>query len=141
MRPPAIVFFERLYLSSLGLSVIGWAISWPALSARMAADPRTAGFGWLLPAGLALSVAITLALWFCVARRASRVARTIAVVLAALSVLRLLLNLPAMLSGAMPPLAAILSIATVALGVVAVVALYRPDARSWCGEDWEGDAA
>ncbi|WP_339348132.1 hypothetical protein [uncultured Sphingomonas sp.] len=141
MRPPAILYFERLYLASLGLSVIGWAISWPVLSARMAADPRTAGFGWLLPAGLALSVAISLALWFFVARRASRIARTIAVVLTALSVLRLLLNLPAMLNGAMPPLAAILSIATVALGVMAVMALYRPDARSWFGEDFEGDAA
>ena len=91
MRPPAILYFERLYLASLGLSVIGWAISWPVLSARMAVDPRTAGFGWLLPAGLALSVAISLALWFFVARRASRIARTIAVVLTALSVLRLLL--------------------------------------------------
>ena len=137
VRPRSIVRFERFYLGSFGLGLIGWATSWHSTAARLAADPKTAAFGWILPAALLLSAAITLALWYLVARRASLVAKWIVTVLTALAVLRFLFNLTVLLRGSVPVVALLLSAGMLVLGIAATVQLFRPDARTWFGEDAE----
>lgn len=137
-RPPSIVRFERLYFASFGVGLIGWAVTWNTLSARLATDPRTAPYGWLLPAAVVLGAAISLALWYLAARRASLAAKWIVVVLTAIAMLRFVINVPAMLRGLMTPGELTLSIAALALSVAAAARLFRVDARAWFGEDTYG---
>ncbi|SEK55611.1 hypothetical protein SAMN05216382_0639 [Sphingomonas palmae] len=134
-RPASIITFERLYLSGFALSLVSWVVDWPAMQAKLAANPQTKPFGWMLFVMLGLNIAITLLLWFFTARRASVVAKWIVVVLAGLSALRFLFNLPAALGGAMGAPSLILSVLTTALGVAAAAMLFRFDARAWFGED------
>ena len=133
-RPASIVIFERLYLASLALSLIGWAVDWPQMQARLAANPQTAPFGWMLFVMLGLNVATTLLLWFFTARRASVVAKWIVVVFAGLSALRFLFNLPAMLGGAIGATSLIVSVLTMVLVIAAAAMLFRLDAREWFGD-------
>ena len=136
-RPPSIVRFEALYLFGLALSLAGWALSWGSLERRLALDPRTASIPWLwwfLPAGLLLSVAVTLLLWWLTARRASRVGKWLVTIFATLSAIRLAINLPALTSGIVPLPMVILSFATTIVGILAAVMLFADDARVWFGE-------
>ncbi|WP_294354886.1 hypothetical protein [uncultured Sphingomonas sp.] len=134
-RPASIVTFERLYLAGFALSLVSWVVGWPAMQAKLAANPQTAPFGWMLFVMLGLNIALTLLLWFFTARRASVVAKWIVVVLAGLSALRFLFNLPAALGGAVSAPSLILSTLTTALSVAAAAMLFRFDARVWFGED------
>ncbi|WP_294191783.1 hypothetical protein [uncultured Sphingomonas sp.] len=134
-RPASIVTFERLYLAGFALSLVSWVVGWPAMQAKLAANPQTAPFGWMLFVMLGLNIALTLLLWFFTARRASVVAKWIVVVLAGLSALRFLFNLPAALGGAVSAPSLILSTLTTALNVAAAAMLFRFDARVWFGED------
>lgn len=138
-RPASIVRFEQFYLASLAASLISWFVEWPLMEARLAANPQTAAFGWMLSVMLVLNVAVSLLLWFFTARRASVVAKWIVVVFAGLSVLRLLLNLPAALQGALSATSLILALVTTGLSVAAAALLFRTDARAWFGEDVVGE--
>lgn len=130
-RPRSIVTFERLYLASIALSLIGWYVDWTSLQAQLAADPRTARFGWMLGAMLVLSIAVPLLLWFFAARRGSVFAKWVVVVLAALTVVRSLVDLPVMLSGGMNVASFAIGTVTTLLGVAAAATLFRADARAW----------
>lgn len=134
-RPPSIVRFERLYLASFLVALIGWAVSWQATADRLSVDPKTAPFGWLLPAALLFSCALTLLLWYLIARRANVAAKWIVTVLTGMAALRFLLNLLVVMKGTIPVTAIALSFAIVALSVAATVQLFRPDARLWFGEE------
>lgn len=136
-RPPSIVRFERLYLASFVVSLIGWAVSWQQTADRLSIDPKTAGYSWLLPAALLLSCAITLTLWYLVARRASLAAKWVVTILTGLAAVRFAINLLVVARGKVPVLALLLSAAILVLGVAAVVHLFRPDARLWFGEGLE----
>ena len=136
-RPPSIVRFERLYLASFAASLIGWAFSWQQTADRLAIDPKTASYTWLLPAALLLSCAITLTLWYLVARRASLAAKWVVTILTGLAAVRFAINLLVVARGKVPVLALLLSAAILVLGVAAVVHLFRPDARLWFGEGLE----
>lgn len=139
VRPASIVRFERLYLASFVVSLLGWAFSWQSTADRLAIDPKTAAFGWLLPVALLLSCAITLALWYLVARRASLAAKWVVTILTGLATLRFVINLSVVFRGSVPVVAMLLSGAIVVLGIVATLQLFRPDARAWFGEDEEID--
>lgn len=134
-RPPSIVRFERLYLASFVLGIASRLLGWNTVALRLAGDPRTAPFTWILPVSLVLGVAISLLLWYFAARRASVVAKWIIVVLTGFAMLRFVLNLPAMTRGVLPLADVLVSTAAVLLGVAAAVQLFRADARSWFGED------
>lgn len=136
-RPPSIVQFERLYLASFVASLIGWAYSWQQTADRLAIDPKTANYTWLLPAALLLSCAITLALWYLVARRASLAAKWVVTILTGLAAVRFAINLLVVVKGKVPVVALLLSAAILALGIAAIVHLFRPDARLWFGEGLE----
>ncbi|KTT70003.1 hypothetical protein [Sphingomonas endophytica] len=133
-RPPSIVRFERLYLASFLVGLIGWAVSWQGTADRLAVNATTAPFGWLLPAALLVSSAITLGLWYLVARRASLAAKWAVTVLTGLATLRFLVNVTVVLRGSVPVLALLLSLIILTLGIVATIQLFRPDAQSWFGE-------
>ncbi|VXC91845.1 hypothetical protein [Sphingomonas sp. 8AM] len=136
-RPPSIVRFERLYLASFVMSLIGWAFSWQQTADRLAIDPKTASYTWLLPAALLLSCAITLALWYLVARQASLAAKWVVTILTGLAAVRFAINLMVVAKGKVPVTALLLSAAILILSVAAVVHLFRPDAQLWFGEGLE----
>lgn len=128
-RPSSIVRFERLYLASFALGLLGWWLTWSDLAARLAHDPRTASFGWMLPAAFMLNVALTLIPWYAVARRALGWVRWI---VATLTVLHLLVLLPGLL-GAPFATTSLLGLLRVALELAAVTQLFAADALAWFG--------
>jgi ABC-type Fe3+-siderophore transport system permease subunit len=124
-----------LYLGSFAVALLGWAFSWQSTADRLAIDPKTAAFGWLLPAALVLSCAITMLLWYLIARRASLAAKWVVTILTGLAVVRFVINLGVVFRGSVPMVATLLSAAIVVLSVAATMQLFKPDARSWFGED------
>ena len=133
-RPPPIVRFERLYLTSFALGLLIWALTWNQLSMRLATDPRTAGFGWMLAAALGLNVAIALFQWYAVTRRGVAWVRWMVVLLTTLHLLGLL---PGLFSAPLA-LPTLLGLVRVALEVTAVTQLFAVAARGWFGLE-EGD--
>lgn len=131
MRPPSIVRFDQLYGAAFALQVLNTILSWQSTQATQATV--AAQFGpWLLPAATAVGVVVPLLLWFFVARRASLVAKWIAVVLTAIAV-------AALGFGAVRGTLALgglglLGIGITVLRVIAVAFLFRPDAQEWLGE-------
>jgi UPF0716 family protein affecting phage T7 exclusion len=134
-RPPPIVRFERLYLASFALGLLIWALTWDQLSTQLAADPRTAGFGWMLVAALGLNVAIALFQWYAVARRGIAWVRWMVVLLTALHLVTLLPGL----FGAPVALTTLLGLVRVALEATAVAQLFAPASRDWFGLDVADD--
>lgn len=133
-RPPPIVRFERLYLTSFALGLLIWALTWNQLSTRLATDPQTAGFGWMLVAALGLNVVIALFQWYAVARRGVAWVRWMVVLLTTLHLLGLL---PGLFSAPLA-LPTLLGLARVPLEMTAAAQLFAPAARDWFGLG-EGD--
>ena len=133
-RPVSIVNFERCYLGAFVLGLLNTALSWSTTRAAFAASPQAALLGgWFFPVMTLIGFAITLSLWFFIARKGSAVAKWIATVLVVLGVMGsvftfLFRTYPQSLSG-------IISVATLVLQVIAIVMLFRPDTKKWFGED------
>ena len=133
MRPPSIVWFERLFLLSLLIASIAMVTSFDTLVAQVEADPALAGLGWGRGAVLAISaisLLLPLVLWYFIARRASNIAKWILVVMTLLGLL--FVNLDA---GQLGSLAGIASLTVTILQLVAIVLLFRADARAWLSDD------
>ena len=84
MRPPSIVWFERLFLLSLLIASIAMVTSFDTLVAQVEADPALAGLGWGRDAVIAISaisLLMPLVLWYFIARRASAFAKWLLVLL------------------------------------------------------------
>jgi len=140
MRPASIVMFERLFLASLALSVVSFIIGYDAMSEQMANEPalRQVGIGsGLMIGSMAVSLTIYLLLWFFIARKASNVAKWILVVFTALGIASLAYAFAT--AGMAGDLNALLSLAYYALGVAAVVFLFKPDAEAWFKGEWKTD--
>ena len=139
MRPHAIVMFERLFLASLVLGALGVLLSYGKLTELAANDPgmRQLGLGTGFLVGIMVaSYAIYLLLWYLIAHRASNAAKWILVVF---TVLGVLFALPG-LSGTWDSSFAI-SLVVYALEVLAVVYLFRPDAKEWLAGKVQADPA
>ena len=141
MRPPSIVIFERLFLASLVLSVIGFIVSYGAMTEDVEREPALqqlgVGGGFVIGTFM-VSVAIYLLLWFFIARKASNIAKWILVVLTGIGVV---LSLISFARGRAIDLRAMLDIAYYALAVGAVAFLFRSDAVAWLkGERGAGPA-
>ncbi len=96
----------------------------------LARNPQTAGLGdSFLAVTLAFGFAVSLLLWFLIARRASNIAKWILTALTALG----LLWLPGTLANAraMGALELLLVLVITVLQLVAIWFLFRPDARAW----------
>lgn len=133
MRPSSIVRFDRLYLASIAVGLVGNILEWPLTMARLAENPDTAALGATatVAAGgmIAVGVVIALLLWFFIARRGSNVAKWILVVFTVFAIGSLAVGFS---SGAVIfDAGGIVRIVAVALQTAAVVLLFRPDAATW----------
>lgn len=130
MRPASITMFDRLYLGSLVLGLINFALSYDNTMAQLKADPVVADVGMASPGilwgGLALGMAISLLLWFLISRKASNVARWILVVFTVIGVISLPLSL-----GQLPLLQLVTTLVVTGVQAAAVYFLFRPDAKPW----------
>lgn len=134
-RPPGIRRFERLYLASTLAWLAAAALSWDARQRMVAASPALAGFEWLVPAGFALVILISLALWWRAAHGRSIMARTGIAGVAALSAIVIVLTSIGMVTGRALSLPSnLLQLVSSALDILAAGALFRRDAREWFGE-------
>jgi len=139
MRPKSIIMFERLFLASLALGALSVVLNYQALTDLAANDPsmRQVGLGSGFLIGiLAVSYAIYLLLWYLIARRASSAAKWILVVFTVIGVLS---DLPGLAGGWNSTLA--LSLVVYALEILAVVYLFRPDAKAWFDGQEQADPA
>lgn len=134
-RPPAIVRFERLYLLALATSVIGWWLAWDGMRRQLGANPALDDYGWLLPVFALVWVAIWLGLAWWIARGGDAGAKWLIVGLAAIGILRIVVNVPALLQNQVPALIAVQWVVTLGLVLAATAQLFRPEARAWLGED------
>lgn len=132
-RPQSIVNFERFYLGAFLLGLINTLLSWRATQATLDASPTAEMFGnWFLPLTILFSVAVTLLLWFFIARQGSAVAKWIATIFVAFGLISLLFTLSA---GTFPSgIGGILAIIATILQLIAVTFLFRADTRPWFGE-------
>lgn len=133
-RPPAIIRFERLYLGSTALWLGGAALSWDARRRMIAASPALAGYEWLVPAGFALVLVVSLALWWLVRERRSRGARAGVALLAVISAGVIAMTVLAAVSGnVLSPVATLLQLLSSALDIAAAALLFGAGARDWFG--------
>ncbi|KQM32192.1 hypothetical protein [Sphingomonas sp. Leaf10] len=132
MRPVSIVRFDRLYLASIVVGLIGNIIEWPVTIARLTENPDTAalGSGAAVAAGgmIATGVLIALLLWFFAAKRASNVARWIVTVFTVFAVGSLFIGLAG--NAVIVDAGGILRILAVALQAAATFFLFGPDAAA-----------
>ncbi|MET3826883.1 MULTISPECIES: hypothetical protein [Sphingomonas] len=136
-RPISIVWFERCYLGAVVIGLINMALSWDQSIGRLVENPgaRQLGPGFalsMLLIGTAISIAISLTLWFFVARRRAVVAKWI---VTAFFALVLVTMLSAAGTGKMQPgVSGVLGIVGLVLNGIAVWQMFKPDARAWFGE-------
>jgi len=131
MRPQSVVMFERLFLSSIALSVASFAFGYADFSQQVQRDPafQQLGLGSGFVIGLAVAgYALYLLLWYLIAHKAANWAKWLLILFLVIS----LVSLPRALIGPwdLPTLAAL---AIYALQVAAVTFLFKPDARTWLG--------
>jgi hypothetical protein len=132
MRPKSIVNFDYAYLGSLLVGLINTVVTWQETTAQVSVQRATASFGsWYPYAVFGFSFGVSLLLWYFTSPRASVIAKWILVVLTsigiALTAMSLAAAFPATLSGALIVLSGVLQ-------AIAMVYLFRPDARAYFGE-------
>ena len=137
MRPPSIIDFERAYLASLALGIVNTTINWQAIEQSFE-DPamQVLGGPGAIVGILAFGMAISLLLWFFIARRASTVAKWIYVVFIAFGVVSIISNLATLPFGTQ----LILNVVAQLLQLFAAWLLFKPDARAWFAGQWTADA-
>ena len=85
MRPQSVIRFEQLYLGSLALGIINYFVSYDSMMAQLEADPAIAelgfaSFGFVIGTAI-FSYAISLILWYFIARKANNVLRWVLLIL------------------------------------------------------------
>jgi hypothetical protein len=131
VRPHSIVMFERLFLASLALSLLGSLLAFDAVVDEMTRDPAVQQMGLgggFVGAVLAIGLVVYLLLWFLIARKASNIAKWILVVFVAIGVISLLVS---MTQGFTADLPTLLGLVNYALELAAVSFLFRSDAVAW----------
>ena len=133
-RPGAIARFEGLWLASTLAWLAGAAMSWGERRRMIAANPALAGYEWLVPAGFALVLAISLVLWWLAAHRRRLMARTAIAGIAVLSAIVIAMTAIGMLTGRALSLPTnLLQFVSSGLCIAAAVSLFRPEASRWYG--------
>lgn len=137
MRPKSIIWFERLYLGSWLLSLVGLAMNWGVIRDTIVENPAAQRLGPdtmmnIFIAIIGLTALATLLLWHFTARRHSVVAKWFVVAFFVFG----LLGLP----GLVTPfangqwVAGLLQSFVFVLHAAAVAMLFQRDARIWFGE-------
>ena len=131
-RPQSILWFERCYLGAMAIGLLNTATNWSRVQEQIAATPNSELLpSWFFAATLALGLAISLTLWYFVARRGSVVAKWIVTVFFAIAVLSVVRTAA---SGIVPPTLNILAVIALVLQAVGVFMLFRPDTKPWFGD-------
>ncbi|UVO49501.1 hypothetical protein M0208_02850 [Sphingomonas sp. SUN019] len=139
IRPRSILLFERLFLASLLLWCVLQAMTWDYRVALLATNAILATPAAAMATVVLAILAVSVAVWYFVARRSSRIAKRAAVALAVCSAITFIFGLIAIGQPGLPgPTIKLLSVAVSALCVAAAVPLFRPDAKTWFGEDTIG---
>lgn len=126
MRPASIQWFERIYLATLVLGLVNLLVHFGKLGEVMG---NTGSTMTVVMLSFAIGIAISLAFWYLVARRASNIAKWFLVVLVVLGVL----GLPGaygMISTLGLPYVALGALSTL-LQVVAAGLLFTAESRRW----------
>ena len=128
-RPAAIVKFERLYLAAFVLGLANTALSWSAALQKMRAAATPGNGIWYLLASTLVGFAITLSLWYFIARKGSVIAKWIAVAFLALGIFGLV---AAAVNGLYPTgIGGIIGVVTTGLQFAAIAFLFTPEAKPW----------
>jgi hypothetical protein len=142
MRPQSIELFEKVYLGSIALGLVNTALSWGALTATLqnAGNAAVAMGPGLMIMSIAISLVISVLLWFFIARRASNIAKWIYVVITAIGVFGVISSL----ANPLAPKGVTMIGGFVATGlqVFAAWLLFKPDSVAWLeskGENGPGD--
>jgi len=138
MRPRSIVIFERCYLGAWIIGLVNFALNWNVALDVMNANPSIAQLGpgfssTMLIGGALLGAAITLILWYFVARRGARVAKWIVIVFYALGAISFLRQVTA--ADTVMRLGFAILLVQFVLQTIAVVMLFRRDTKIWFGEN------
>lgn len=133
MRPVSIILFERLWIAALLLGAVNMVVTWPMTLALYRADGSFAALGVEPRVGLAAIDAISLlsplSVLTLVSRAGSKLARWLALLLAAWA----LVVIGRMLGerDSVPGSRGMLAVICVFLQVAGAAMLLRPDARAW----------
>lgn len=135
-RPKSIVLFDRLYLLSIVVSLIGAAVTWNATMAKAMSSPAMIENPEMAPmvtigsiAGIGIYVAITLLLWWLIAYKANDVVKWVFVVLNVIGIAGVAFSLFAM--NAEEAVAVYWKAAAWLFAIPALFFLFRPDANAW----------
>lgn len=131
MRPPSIILFEKVFLAAIVLGLVNSLLFWGSMT-EVLDDPamKAAGMGTgFMLFSVLIGTAISLLLWYFIARRASNVAKWIFVVILALGVFGMVANLtnPAVPKGAQ----LVGGFVSLLLQLYAGWLLFKPDAKAW----------
>lgn len=135
-RPASIMNFERSFWASMLLGAGSLALHWPKIIGSLKSDPAIASMveSAAIFVGIALgfSFAVSILLWYFVARKASNIAKWIYVAVMGFGAVSTLasLNDPTSPTG----LALAISLVSTALTALSILFLFRPDARVWFGK-------
>ncbi|QKG70850.1 hypothetical protein [Erythrobacter mangrovi] len=135
MKPSSIKNFDRLYIGSIVVGLIGFFFSYGAAVEQVSAELPEAGAGGLVSGGLIIGLvvgtAISLALWFLISVLRIELMKWILAIIAAFGILGLFVGLGSELATgttqAFNTLSTLLSIA-------AIFFLFQPDAKAWFAE-------
>ncbi|MBB6424319.1 hypothetical protein [Sphingopyxis sp. JAI128] len=131
-RPPSIIWFERFFWGSILIGFLSAGFAWKDMAreierdaAMMSATTGLVFLGFVL----AITVGISIAFWYFIARRGSNVAKWIYVVWTGLGSLWTLVSLfdPAAVRGA----ALVASLISTLLTLASIACLFRADAVAW----------
>ena len=126
MQPDSIRKFTLAYLGSLALTLLASIIGYDALLGEVERSGLPLGAG-AVAAGIAISAAITLLLWWLVARVRSVIAKWILVLLFLFNVVS---GVPGLGLAGMA-IYEWLALASIVAQAVAVYFLFQPDAHAW----------
>lgn len=134
MRPSSIISFERLYLASVVLGLLGgiWAwLHWTDMMPGGTPPQMAAMMPVIIAGGVVFSLIVDLLLWFFIARRGSEVAKWIYIVLFAIAVVGVLRSLFGGGHVELPGLVRVVSLLRVLIEAASAWLLFRPDANLW----------
>lgn len=139
-RPRSIAIFEIAYLAALAINIAGPFLIWSALTASVAEQAHSGAdaggvVNGVLIGGILVAGVLGLLLWWFVARRGSNVARWVAVVLLAYSLVSSALQV-AQLGGGLDVIR-IVSLLGMVFTTVALASLFMADARAWFADEPE----
>ena len=137
-KPDSIRKFDKLYLGSIVLSLVNFALNYGALAEQVRQETAAAGVelgGGVLLFGIAFSTLISLLLWFLVSRKRIGFIKWILLLLVVWS----LVGLPEALANGIQG-TDILGLVVLAAQIAAIWFLFREDAKAWFRREDEVDS-